>query len=139
MATFNKFYAFVEHLAEGKHNLESNQLSIALSASENQPSGSSASGLADITQVAYTFCSSRDITAACSLRSSGSYILTLTDLTLTATGGAIGPLQYVTLYNSSCTACPLIGYYDYGNSITLNSGETLNINFSAGSGVLTLV
>lgn len=146
MATFNKLNGFVEHLAEGTHNLGSNQLAVALSntapGSESTPptGATTACILANVTQVAYTNLSSRNITTTSSAQSSGTYKLTLTDLVLTSTGGSTGPFRYVYIYNDTATspADALLGYYDYGSSITLADGETLTINFDDANGVLTI-
>ena len=145
MATFNKVYGFVEHLAEKMHNLGADQLVVALSntapASEStRPDVATANCiLANVSQISYTNCSSRNLTTSTSSQSSGTYALVLADLTLTATG-TVGPFRYVYIYNSSATLAtnPLIGYYDYGSSITLASGETFTIDFDNVSGVLTL-
>lgn len=146
MATFTKLNGFVEHLAEKIHDLGADQLAVALSntapASEiTPPTGATATCiLANVTQIAYTNLSTRNITTTSSAQTSGTYKLTLTDLTLTATGGPVGPFRYVYLYNSTpvTPANPLIGYYDYGASITLAAGETLLIDFDATNGVLTI-
>lgn len=137
MATFNKFNAFVENLAEGVHNLGSNQLVVALT--NSAPSASNAV-LADITQISYTNCSSRNITTTSSSQTSGTYKLILTDLTLTASGGSVGPFRYVVVYNDTpaSPADPLIGWYDYGSNLTLASGETLTIDFDAVNGFISL-
>lgn len=137
MATFNKFNAFVEHVAEGVHNLGSNQLVVALT---NTAPTASNSVRADLTEITYTNLSSRNITTSSSSQTSGTYRLILTDLVLTASGGSVGPFRYVVIYNDTPTspADPLIGYYDYGSSITLADGETLTIDFDASNGVLTI-
>lgn len=137
MATFNKFQAFSEHVAEGVHNLGSDQLVIALT---NTAPGATDDTLSDITEISYTNCSSRNVTTASSAQTSGTYKLTLTDLVLTASGGTVGPFRYVVLYNDTPTspADPLIGYYDYGSSLTLNSGETITVDFDGTNGVLTI-
>lgn len=104
------------------------------------PTGSTAACvLANVTQISYTNLSSRNITTTSSLQTSGTYKLTLTDLVLTATG-AVGPFRYVYIYNSTATtpANALIGYYDYGSSISLAAGESLTINFDDTNGVLTI-
>ena len=145
MATFNKVYGFVEHLAEKMHNLGADQLVVALSntapASETtRPDLLTANCiLANVSQISYTNCSSRNLSTTTSAQSSGTYALVLADLTLTASG-TVGPFRYVYIYNSSATLAtnPLIGYYDYGSSITLASGETFTIDFDNVSGVLTL-
>lgn len=137
MATFNKFNAFVEHLSEGVHNLQSNQLVIALT---NTAPVATNSVLADLTQIAYTNLSSRNLTVASSAQTSGTYKLTVNDITLTASGGSVGPFRYVVIYNDTPTSPvdPLIGYYDYGSSLTLAAGETITIDFDNTNGLLQL-
>jgi hypothetical protein len=137
MATFNKFNAFVENVAEKVHNLGSDQLVVALT---NSAPTASNSVLADITQITYTNLSSRNITTSTSSQTSGLYKLVVNDLTLTASGGSVGPFRYIVVYNDTPTspADPLIGYYDYGSSLTLASGESLTIDFDGTNGLLTI-
>ncbi len=145
MATFNKLNGFVEHLAEGVHNLGSNQLVVALSntapgSETTPPTGATTTCiLANVTQISYTNLSSRNVTTSTSDQTSGTYKLVCADLVLTASG-AVGPFRYVYLYNDTPTspADPLIGYYDYGSSISLATSETFTIDFDGTNGVLTI-
>ena len=129
MATFTKFHAFVEDIAEGVHNLGSDQLAVALT--NTAPTAATDGQLSDITQIAYTNLSSRNVTTSSSSQTSGTYSLVLTDLTLTASGGTVGPFRYVVLYNDTATNDELIGFYDYGSSITLADAETFDVDFAA--------
>ena len=143
MATFNKVNDFVEALAEKVHNLGSDTLTVALSntAPGSETSDPTASGngvLANVTEISYTNLSSRAITTSSSEESGGTYKLTLTDLVLTASGGSVGPFRYVYIYNDTATNDEIIGYYDYGSSVTLNDGDTFTLDFDGTNGVLTL-
>ena len=140
MASFTKFQQFVEDLAHGVHDLETDQLTVALTAAANAPTASTDAVLTDLTEISYTNLSSRNITTASSAQTSGTYKLTLTDLTLTASGGSVAAFRYVIVYNNTPTspADPLIGYYDYGSDLTLASGESLTIDFDGTNGALTL-
>lgn len=139
MASFVKLNGFVEHLAEGVHNLGSGQLVIALSntapgSEVTPPTGATtACVLANVTQITYTNLSTRNVTTSSSSQSAGTYSLVCTDLVLTSSGGTTGPFRYVYLYNDTPTspADPLIGYWDYGSALTLNNGETFTVDFGA--------
>ena len=135
MATFNKINSFVEYLAEKRMNLGSDQLVIALT---NTAHTSTWDELADLTQIAYTNLSSRNITTTSSAQTTGTYKLVLQDLVLTSSGGTTGPFRYVYIYDDTATNDDLIGYYDYGSSITLQDGDTFTINFDGSAGVLTI-
>jgi hypothetical protein len=134
MATFNKFDSFVEALSEKVHNLGADQLTVALS---NTAPVATNTVLTNITEITYTNLSARNITTSTSAQTSGLYKLVVADLVLTATG-AVGPFRYVVLYNNTATNKELIGWYDYGSSITLATGETFTLDFDQTNGVLTL-
>ena len=140
MATFNKFYAFVEHLSEGVHDLGADLLTVAMCAAANAPSVSDDAVLTDVTQISYTYCSSRVISISSSAQTGGVYKLVVADLVLSASGGSVGPFRYILVYNDTPTspADPLIGYYDYGSDLTLADGESLTLDFNATTGLLQL-
>lgn len=131
MATFTKVHQFVEDLAKGVHNLSTGSLKVALT--NTAPTASGSAVLADITEISYTNCSTRAVTTTSCEQTSGTANLILVDLVLTASGGSVGPFRYVVLYNDtpSSPADPIIGFIDYGSSITLASGETLTIDWAS--------
>jgi hypothetical protein len=144
MATFNKVNDFVLNAV---HNMDlaSDQVVVALSntapGSESPNPATDGNGvLANVTQVSYTNLSSRSVTTSSSTQTSGTYKLVLADITLTSSGGSTGPFRYVYIYDDTVTspADPLIGYYDYGSSLTLNDGDSLTVDFSAANGVLQI-
>ena len=134
MAALNKFNSFVEALAEKTHNLGSDQLVVALT---NSAPVATNTILTDITEITYTNLSSRNITTSSSAQTSGTYKLTLADLVLTASG-AVGPFRYAVVYNDTATNNELIGWADYGSSISLGTGETFTLDFDGTNGALTI-
>lgn len=140
MVAYNKFNAFVEYLAEQAFNLGSDSLKVML---VNSAPSASNSVKADLTEISagngYT-AGGNAVTTSSSAQTAGTYKLVLADSSFTASGGSIGPFRYVVLYDDTPTspADPLIGYWDYGSSITLASGETFTTDFDATTGVLTI-
>tara|TARA_S200002703_G_scaffold85226_1_gene73613 strand:+ start:1874 stop:2311 length:438 start_codon:yes stop_codon:yes gene_type:complete len=144
MASFVKINDFVANAVENM-DLQSDQLAIALSntAPGSESSNPTADGngiLGNVTQISYSNLSSRNLTTSSSSQSGGVYKLILADLTLTASGGSVAAFRYIYIYNDTVTspADPLIGYYDYGSSLTLNDGDTFTIDFSPSNGVIQL-
>jgi hypothetical protein len=136
MATFNKFNSFVEALSEKVHNLGSDTLTWALT---NSAPIASNTQLSNLTQITYTNLSSRVASITTSSQTSGTYKLVLADLVLTASGGSVGPFRYAVLFNDTATNDELIGWYDYGSSITLADGETFTIDADPTNGVIQIV
>lgn len=134
MATFTKINSFVEKLAEKSFNLGSDTLTVALT---NTAHNAAWTQLSDLTQISYTNLSSRVITTSTSSQTSGTYKLVVADLVLTASG-AVGPFQYVYIYDDTATNDELIAYYDYGSAVTMASGDTFTIDFDATNGLLQI-
>jgi hypothetical protein len=136
MATFFKFNQFVEDLGLGVHNLDTNTLKVYLT--NAAPSASLDLVKADLAEIAggngYT-AGGHDATGVWT-ESAGTATLAGTDITITASGGTIGPFRYAVLYNDTSASDSLIGAWDYGSSITLNDGESFTIDF--GASILTM-
>lgn len=131
MAAFNKFQQFVQDLAEKVHNLTTDQVEVYLS--NATPSASLDAVKADLAEIStgngYTGPQDSQNTGA---ESAGTYTLTGTKVVITASGGSIGPFQYVVLQNTTPTSPldPLIGWWDYGSALTLLTGESFSIKFN---------
>jgi len=134
MAVYTKIDSLVENLAEKKIDLSGAELTVALT---NTAHTSTWDELADLTQISYTNLSSRVLTVSSSAQTAGTYKLVLADLTLTASG-AVGPFQYVYIYDDGSVGDKLIAYYDYGSAVTLANLETFTLDFNASSGCLTI-
>ena len=136
MVAFTKIEGFVLGLAHKLHDLETDSLVLALT---NTAHTASWDVLTDLTPISYTNLSSRAITTSTSTETSGTYKLVLADVTLTASGGSVAGFRYIYIYNDTSAADNLIGYYDYGSTLTLADGESLLVDFDASNGVLQLV
>jgi len=140
MVAFNKFNSFVEYLAEGVFDLESDALKIALT---NVAPDADDTVLADLTEITagngYT-AGGVPVTVASSGQTSGTYKLVLEDVTIEASAGPVGPFRYFVLLDDTPTtpADPLIGWWDFGSSVTLLAGQSVLVDFDAVNGVLDL-
>lgn len=137
MATFNKIRQFAEDVYEKVHNMGSDALTFSLTNAANAPVNTNTI-LANLTPIAYTNLSTRVPTISSSAQTAGTYKLVLTDLVLSASGGAAAAFRYSVLYNDTPTspADPLIGWYDYGSDLTLANGESLTYDFDGTNGVI---
>ena len=139
MAAFNKFNSFVEALAEKVHNLGSDTLKVMLTNTAPVATNSIKTNITEISAGNGYTAGGNTTSVTSSAQTSGTYKLVLGDpTTWTASGGSIGPFRYAVLYNDTATNKELIGWWDYGSSITLASGESFAVDFDPTTGVLTL-
>ena len=140
MAAFNKFRSFVENLAEKVHDLGADTLKVMLTNSAPVNTNTVKANLTDISAGNGYTAGGTAIGSITSAQTAGVYKLTGGDVVFTASGGTIGPFRYAVIYNDTPTspADPLIGWYDYGSSITLADGETFTVDFDGTNGILTI-
>lgn len=132
MAAYNKHNQFIEDAMFAVHDLESDQLELALCAAANAPVAGN-SVLADLTQISYTNLSARTVTTSSAGQTSGTFKIVLADKTLTASG-AVETFRYVEVFNQTAASDPLIAWYDHGSDVTLASAETFNVDFDDSNG-----
>lgn len=140
MATFNKFQQFAEDLGKGVHQLHAAGHTLKVYLSNTAPNAATHAVKADLAEITAQNGYSAGGTDAQNdyTESGGTGTMTGVDIVFTASGGSFGPFRYAVLYNDTPTspADPLIGWWDYGSSISCNTGETFTVNF--GASILTV-
>lgn len=140
MATYTKFNAFVEDVAEKVHNLGADTLKVMLTLTAPVATNSVKANLTEISAGNGYTAGGTTTAQSSSAQSSGTYKLVIADVVFTASGGAMADFRYAVLYNDTPTspADPLIGFWDYGSTVSLASGETFTVDFDASAGVLQI-
>lgn len=142
MAAFNKYQDFVEQLGKGVHQLHAAGHTLKIALTNTAPNAATHTVRADITELGsgngYTQNAAGLDIQNDYTESGGVGTMTGVDVVVTASGGTVGPFRYVVIFNDTPTspADPLVGWYDYGSSITLNDTETFTVDF--GASVLTI-
>lgn len=142
MASFNKFYCFVQDVANALHDMKTgtthvykvyltNTAPVATNTVYNTPADLLAGN-------GYT-AGGNSVGTVTGAQTTGTFKFAGgTDPSWTASGGSIGPFQYAVLYNSTSSTKPLIGWWDYGTAITLTNGNTFTIDLDQTNGILTI-
>jgi hypothetical protein len=138
LASFNKFNQFPEDLAKGVHNLSTGSLKWLLTNTAPVATNTVKANLIEISAGNGYSAGGVPVTVSSCTQTSGTLYLKLADVTMTASGGSIGPFRYAVLYNDTPTspADPLIGWYDYGSSLTVTDTGSLLFDADATNGVL---
>jgi hypothetical protein len=139
MATFNKFFDFVEQIGLETHQLNTDTLKVYLTnAIPDQTADTVKSDLAEITMTneANHGAGGADTTNTWA-ETGGTATAVGTDVTFLASGGTVGPFRYAVLYNDTAVSDNLIGWWDYGSSITLQDGESFTVDFGASMFTIT--
>lgn len=146
-STLTKANDWVEYAVESA-NCESDTFKLAISdtapgSETNDPTADGNGILANITEIDYTNYSDdnsndRTVTVSSSSQTGGTYNFIVSDLTITASGGDLGPFRYIYVYDETVTDDPVVGYFDYGESITLSDDESINLDFDDSNGIFTI-
>lgn len=140
MATFQKFNSFVDKVLKGVVNLSTDTVKVMLTNTAPVATNVNYSDISG-TELAngngYT-TGGATVTGTSLNASSGTDSYVVGSTTFTSNTGSMGPFRYVVYYDDTATGKPLIGFYDYGSSVTLNgaAGETFVIQ--PGASLLTL-
>lgn len=132
MATsaYNKFQDFSDQLIRGVHDFDAHVFKVALT---NTAPVATNTVLADITQIAAGngYTAGGNTTTITVSETGGTTTVQGTEVVFTATG-AMAAFRYAVLYNDTATspADALIGWFDYGASLSLTSGETFTVRFN---------
>lgn len=139
MASYNKFNITTQNLADGKHIFSSDTIKVMLTNSAPVATNAVKSDITDIS-AGNGYTAGGTATTITESTASGTYKATASDVVFTASGGTIGPFRYVVVYDDTTASPvkPLIAWFDYGSSITLNSGETFTVDFDGTNGLFTL-
>ncbi len=140
MATFTKFNNFTFALASKLHNLGADTLYAQLL---NTAPDASADAVetdlpADLSTANGYTAGGVSLGVGTLTTSGGVAKLVIPDKTVAASGGPIGPFRYVAVLNNTASSKDLIGFIDYGASITLADGESLLIDFDGSAGGITI-
>lgn len=140
--SLQKFNQFVADLAAKVHNLGADTLMVLLTNTAPNVADTvvdtttgtctvkATSNAAEITAANGYVKKGAQIASNSLSSASGTTKLIGNAVTYTASGGAIGPFRYAVLFNDTAATTatrPVIGFWDYGSSITLNDGEALKL------------
>jgi hypothetical protein len=137
MASFNKINQFVADAANKVHNLSADDLRIYLSNTAATAGSTVYNTPADlVTSGGYT-AGGATCAITSSTQSGGLYKLIITGPSWTATTG-FGPFEFAILYNNTAASKQLIGYWDYGSSLSVAASATFSITLDASNGTVEL-
>ena len=127
---FTLFYPFGDNVHGKLIDLENDTFKFVLSNSVPTRSWSQLSSLTPISDGNGYTTGSHVITVASLSQTLGvTKWITSGNATITASGGEIGPFRSITVYDYTSTNNLLVGYMDYGSSISIPDTKTLTILF----------
>lgn len=132
MAAYQKINDFVEQLGLAKHNLNTDTHKAMLTLTAIVATNSVK---ADLTEIAAGngYTAGGEDAQNTWAETTGTGTLTATKIVWTCVTAAMAAFRYVGYYNDTQTspADPLICFWDYGSSLTLQVGETFSLKFNS--------
>lgn len=141
MASYNKFNLFVTDVCDGVHDFATSGATFKVMLTNSAPVATNHlyGDLTDLTTTGgYT---AGGISSAMSdSNTSGTEKVLATNVTWTGSGSGFGPFRYVAIYNTATSPLtkPLVCWFDYGSSISLNSGDTFTVSFDGTNGLFQM-
>jgi len=139
-ATFTTVHAFALDRHHGVHNFNpTGGHTFKVFATTDTPSASADSVKADLTETtaAGGYSGPVTLTISSSSQTSGTYKLVMADPPVWTGSGSGFTLRALAMFNDTATGDPLVGFWDYGATITVGAGETLTLDLNATTGVFT--
>ena len=129
MATFTKFNTFISRLVDGEFDFNSDTFKFFLSNEQPLATDSVKGDIAEITNE-NGYAAPVDIENAFAVVT-GVGTMTAVDKVVTASGGTIGPFQFIVIYDDTHASDALMGWIELASAVTLQIGQSLNVNFGA--------
>lgn len=137
MAVYNKFNKFAQDVLEAKHNFVSDVFKVMLTNVAPVAGNTIKANLTEISAGSGYPSGGNTVTTGVTLVGGLARVTGVTTV-FTAAGGNIGPFRYAVLYNSTAASQPLVSWWDYGVTSTLQPTETFTVNFDAVNGILDI-
>ena len=135
MAAFNKFNLTVDDFANGLDNLNADALKVVLTNNAPQASWHNYSDVTGELSTGNGYTAGGAVVPSTSATNSGGVeTVAGSSVTWTASGGNVGPFEYVILYDSASSK--LLGWWDYGSAVTLNGANGDSFTFAPSGAVL---
>lgn len=118
------------------HNLTSDTLKLAFT--NTAPTGATHIFTDIVAPLALTnLATSPALTSVTWTQSAGTATLGAATWTGTSQTGDFGPFEYIVLYNDTAASKNVIGWWDYGSTLTLHGANADQLVLTFGSGILT--
>jgi hypothetical protein len=139
MASFNKFNLFVQDMEQGQHDFTSGGGTYNVILTNTSPVATNHyySDISGELSTGGGYTSGGATATTSDANASGTETISSSNVVWTATGSGFGPFRYAVMYREDGSNHGLVGWWDYGSSVSLSSaGATLTISWA--SGVFTL-
>lgn len=142
--SYNKFNLFTQDLSNGVHTFSTGNSQVFKVALSNTAPVATNHLYGDVSanEVANGggYTTGGTATTMTDSTSSGTEKVLASDVVFTGSGGGMGPFRYAYIYNTtpSTPLKPLIAWYDYGSSISLNASDTFTVDFDGSAGFFTV-
>lgn len=142
MAAYNKFNLFTQDVCDGAHNFKSGGNTYNVMLTNTAPVATNhLYGDISATEVANGngYTTGGLASAMSDTSTTGTEKVLATNVTWTGTG-TFGPFRYVVIYNTTTSSPlkPLVAWFDYGSSLSVNSGDTFTVSFDATNGLFQM-